>query len=65
MDKKCALCGRTNGLNELILGEDETDAGEEITRYVCSNCWETIAGIARRAIDFDAELERYLLRHRG
>lgn len=65
MDKVCAICGRTYGLNELNQVWYETDAGEPITRYVCSTCWKIIVGIVLRAIDFEAEIERFLLRYRG
>jgi hypothetical protein len=50
MDKSCAMCGKTNYLYELKFNPEETDAGIGFSKYVCGNCWETIAAIANRAL---------------
>ena len=46
MDKKCAICGRTNDLMELPMVFE----GVEYSKYVCNTCWEVIAAIAVRAV---------------
>ncbi|TXH52981.1 MAG: hypothetical protein E6Q97_14240 [Desulfurellales bacterium] len=42
----CAICGKSSGLFELRIEED----GDETLRHVCGKCWDTIAGIALRAV---------------
>lgn len=48
MNKKCAICEKERDLFELKFESDETDAGEEFSKYVCGSCWEVIAAIGRR-----------------
>ena len=48
MNKKCAICKKERDLFELKFEADETDAGEEFSKYVCGSCWEVIAAIGRR-----------------
>jgi uncharacterized protein YlaI len=48
MKDKCAICGKEHDLFELKFKADETDANEEFSKYVCGDCWEVIAAIARR-----------------
>lgn len=48
--KECVICERPDDLFRLEFKADDTDAGEEFSRYVCGSCWDVIATIARRAV---------------
>jgi len=48
MNKQCAICHKEHDLFELKFEADETDAGEEFSKYVCGSCWEVMAAIAHR-----------------
>lgn len=53
----CAICGKANGLFDLLI---EDDNGDETLRHICGKCWDVIAAIALRAVGdrFDALEER-------
>ena len=54
MDRKCAICGKTNGLFTIELPlDDEPD--KYFTKLVCGNCWDIIAEIARRVCVMELE----------
>jgi len=66
MDRKCAICGKTNGLFTIeIPSEDEDEPS--FNRYVCISCWEIIAQVSLKAIEtnFDKLMKIYLEKQYG
>lgn len=52
----CVICKKEH---DLFILKMETDEGERYALLVCDTCWDTIAAIARKAIDPRiAELEK-------
>lgn len=51
---ECAICGKKHDLFPIDIPGDEPD-WPKTRRYVCGKCWETIAEIARRAVERKAE----------